>query len=175
MNYAFLYYYMGRYPEAESMLVDVVKKRRRLFPGELQALMVSLSSLTGVYSAEGKLADAEPIALESLELSRRLHGDDHPDTLNCLHDVARIYRWRGDYENAEKLLSEQLERSRRVLGPEHKQRVLRAAFRRLVQGVGENWAEIRILRISVLLLQGACTGPVSFARDMLGDPISMFG
>jgi tetratricopeptide (TPR) repeat protein len=110
---------MGRYDEAEVLLLETLKSRRRVF-GDHPDTLNSMYYLASLYDNQGRYDEAEPLHRKTLETRKRVLGDDHPDTLNSMYYLASLYDNQGRYDEAESLHRATLEARKRVLGDDHK-------------------------------------------------------
>jgi eukaryotic-like serine/threonine-protein kinase len=86
-----------------------------------------MSTLAGVYAAQGKYAEAEPLYRDTVEIARRALGPEHPATLVTLSDFAFMYQAEGKYALAEALVAQALAGRRHALGSEHLDTIASAA------------------------------------------------
>ena len=114
-----VYWNLGLYKRAESLLVtDVAIRRQVLGPNNLETLN-SMNKLANTLADEGKFTEAQSLYRETLAVRRRILGPEHPDTLVVMNDLATTFDEQGHYADAEKLEKEIIGIQRRVLGPEH--------------------------------------------------------
>jgi CHAT domain-containing protein/Tfp pilus assembly protein PilF len=118
-NLASLYYYQGRYGEAEPLYREVLQARREVLEPRHPQTLLSLGNLAALYEAQGRYGEAEPLHGEVLQASREVLGPRHPQTLTSLNNLAIHYRAQGRYGEAEPLYQEVLQARREVLGPRH--------------------------------------------------------
>jgi tetratricopeptide (TPR) repeat protein len=95
----------GLLAEAESHLGQAIAVAEG-FPGGDYRLNVSLSTLAGVYRAQGKFDQAEPLYRRSLEVVEGVVGNEHPDYASSLSNLALLYSDRGDFTEASRLLEQ---------------------------------------------------------------------
>jgi len=113
-----LYYGLGLYPQAESLLSRALGIRRAVLgPEHLQTVQL-MHSLANALTKEG-CPKAEKLYRETLAIRLRINGPDHPDTLNSLDTLGDTLDYEDRYSEAEQLERESLNIQRRDLGPEH--------------------------------------------------------
>jgi tetratricopeptide (TPR) repeat protein len=79
-NLAYLYYFQGRYEEAELGFREALQASREVLGSRHPQTLGSLNNLAGLYNAQGRYGEAEPLYLEALQLRREVLGPRHPDT-----------------------------------------------------------------------------------------------
>jgi len=114
-----IYFDLGLYAKAQSLLIRAVDIRRRVFGSRNPDTLNSMSFLGWTLGAQGYNDEAEKLDREVLEVQRRVLGPEHLDTLFTMTGLAAVLRKEDRYPEAEKLQREALEITRRVLGPEH--------------------------------------------------------
>ena len=115
-------YYLNersRYSEAEILLVQSLKLRKRLLSEEHPDVAQSLNSLATLYNNQGRYSEAEPLLVQALELRQRLLGEEHPDVVTTLNNLAILYANLGRYSEVEMLLVQTLRLRKRLLGEDH--------------------------------------------------------
>lgn len=114
-----VYIGMGRAVEAESLLVEAVRRFRGLGPARREALAAALDRLATSRQEQARYADAEPLFVEALALRRALHGERHLDVTESLNNLALIRWLQADYVGADSLYRRAVELRRDLLGPSH--------------------------------------------------------
>lgn len=125
-----VYYRLGLYSRAHSLLQRAAQIRIRVLGPENPETLLSKHRLAATLDSEGRFAEAEKLKRETLEARRRVLGPEHPDTLRSATSLAgTIDRQAGDladkaqqarlYSEAEKLERETVDSYLRVLGPQH--------------------------------------------------------
>jgi non-specific serine/threonine protein kinase/serine/threonine-protein kinase len=115
-----VYYNLGGYSQAQSLLTRAIDVRRRVLGLENPDTLSSMSLLGLILAYQGgHLAEAEKLTRETLDIRRRVLGPQHPDTLKSMSYLAFVLSAGGQYTEAEKLARETLDTQRRVLGPQH--------------------------------------------------------
>jgi tetratricopeptide (TPR) repeat protein len=109
----------GRWKEAETLLVQVNKFRKKVLGPEHPQTLTSMNNLAGLYQSQGKYQAAEPLYEETLQLRKKVLGAEHPDTLTSMNNLAYLYESQGKYEAADPLYEETLQLRKKVLGEEH--------------------------------------------------------
>jgi serine/threonine protein kinase len=114
-----VYYNLGIYPRAHSLLTQAVEIRRRNLGPEHLETLASIQELANVLAGEDHPAEAEKLCREVLGIRRRVLGDEAPDTLRSLNTMGRIVFDEGHYAEAEKVFRQLREINLRRLGPDH--------------------------------------------------------
>ncbi|KAL2822941.1 hypothetical protein BJX63DRAFT_417348 [Aspergillus granulosus] len=102
----------GRYAEAETLFLDVLKVQERACGPEDPDTLTSVSQL-------GSYEEAEAMHRRDLAGSEKVLGPEHPDTLTSMANLAIMYFKQEHLKEAEELETRVLEIRKRVLGPEH--------------------------------------------------------
>ena len=110
---------LSRPDEAEPLLRDALRIRRRLLPGDSEDLAVTLDELAQVQTQHGALDEAETLTRESLAMFQRLLGDDHVKVAIAMHNLANVLRVKGDLAGAEPLYRRALPMHARLFGEDH--------------------------------------------------------
>jgi tetratricopeptide (TPR) repeat protein len=110
---------MGRYKEAEELLLKSKALTIKNLGEEHPQMPVVLTALATNYEAQGNYMQAEPIVEKSLELSRRAFGQDHPFVVEALTTQGNIYHDQGKYKEAETVYKEGIDAEERTLGSDH--------------------------------------------------------
>ena len=71
---------MGRYPEAEPLLVRSLSIYEQQLGADHPDTALSLNSLALLYESMGRYAEAEPLYVRSLKILFNRLGDNHPNT-----------------------------------------------------------------------------------------------
>ncbi|MEG4117769.1 tetratricopeptide repeat-containing protein, partial [Microcoleus sp. N9_B4] len=115
-----LYRAMGRYPEAEPLLVRSLSIREQQLGADHPNTAQSLNNLAVLYYAMGRYPEAEPLFVRSLSISEQQLGADHPDTAQGLNNLAVLYyAIMGRYPEAEPLYLRALKIFFNRLGKDH--------------------------------------------------------
>jgi non-specific serine/threonine protein kinase/serine/threonine-protein kinase len=114
-----VYYSLGLYPQALSLVTRAVEIRRRVLGRRNPDTLTSMSVLGLYLNVQGRSAEAEKLDRETLDIQRRVLGPEHPDTLRSMSNLAAVLFVEGRNTEAEKLVRETLDIQRRVLRPEH--------------------------------------------------------
>ncbi len=114
-----VYLALGRYSDAEPLLVEALELHRER-PGPVQGdTLASRHALATLRWHQARYEEAEELLRANLEARRRTLGDDHPDTLSDLNDLAVLHFQRERYQEAEGLYLAALEGRRSALGRSH--------------------------------------------------------
>ncbi|MBD1854027.1 MULTISPECIES: tetratricopeptide repeat protein [Leptolyngbya] len=120
LNYlAILYQSLGRYIDAEPLLLQALEIRQRQFGSDHLDVAQSLNNLATLYQSQERYIDAEPLLLQALEISQRQLGADHPNVAWSQSNLGELYRSLGRYIDAEPLLLQALEIRQRQFGSDH--------------------------------------------------------
>ncbi|MEG5039167.1 MULTISPECIES: tetratricopeptide repeat protein [unclassified Microcoleus] len=114
-----LYYFQGRYSEAEPLYSQVLEIFRGALPEDHPSLATSLNNLAELYRSQGRYLEAEPLYLQVLEIDRRSLPENHPSLATHLNNLAGLYYLQGRYSEAEPLYLQALEIDRRSLPEDH--------------------------------------------------------
>jgi tetratricopeptide (TPR) repeat protein len=93
-------YKQGLYAEAEQQLIAALEEAERLGLPD-QRLIVPLTTLALVYSAQNQPEEAEPLYQRLLILREIALGPDHLEVAACLDNLAEVYEAQGQYARAE--------------------------------------------------------------------------
>ena len=118
-NLAALYYFQGRYSEAEPLYLQAVEIDRRSLPEDHPSLATHLNNLAELYRSQGRYSEAEPLYLQAVEIDRRSLPEDHPGLAININNLATLYQFQGRYSEAESLYLQVLEINRRCLPEDH--------------------------------------------------------
>jgi hypothetical protein len=66
--------------EAETLVVQVTKFRKRVLGQEHPQTLTSMNNLAGLLESQGKYKVAKPIYEETLQLRKKVLGQEHPQT-----------------------------------------------------------------------------------------------
>ena len=118
-NLAYIYYFQGRYEQAEPLYLEAYELRKRILGEEDPHVANSLNNLAELYKNQGRYDQAEPLYLQAHEMYQRLLGKEHLHVTSCLNNLAELYHSQGNYEQAESLYLQAYEQYQRLLGKEH--------------------------------------------------------
>ncbi|MDJ0705956.1 MAG: TIR domain-containing protein [Leptolyngbyaceae cyanobacterium MO_188.B28] len=115
------YYFdkLGRYGEAEPLLVEALGMTKRLLGDEHPDVARSLNNLAALYDSQGRYGEAEPLYVEALGMRKRLLGDEHPAVANTLWNLGAMRYQQQQFVEAEALLLEALPIYQKALGENH--------------------------------------------------------
>ena len=116
---AILYSRLGRYVEAEPLLLEALAIQRRVFGNDHVNTPNALSALATHYTFRGRYAEAESLYLEAIATQRRLNSGDHQRLLAFMNNLGGLYWFQERYAEAEPLIAEALEIQRRAYGVDH--------------------------------------------------------
>jgi tetratricopeptide (TPR) repeat protein len=112
-------YHLGRYADAEPLLVRAMEICREALGERHPNYAGSLNNLAMSYKAMGRHADAEPLLVRAMEIYREALGEGHPEYDASLNNLVRLYRAMGRHADAEPLLVRAMEIYREALGEGH--------------------------------------------------------
>ncbi|NEP56639.1 MAG: tetratricopeptide repeat protein [Symploca sp. SIO2G7] len=118
-NLAELYYYQGRYNEAEHLYEQVIEINKRSLPEYHPDLAINLSNLAQLYSSQGRYSEAEPLYIQAIQINKRSLSEDHPYLANSLNKLAQLYYSQGRYSKAEPLYQQAIQINKRSLPEYH--------------------------------------------------------
>jgi serine/threonine protein kinase len=113
-----VYFSLGLYPRAESLLTHAVEIQRRVLGTKNRDTLVSMNDLGATLSAERRDAEAEKLQREALAIERVVLGPESPDTLSTMNRLANSVSAQNRWAEADPLYRETLMIRQRVLGPE---------------------------------------------------------
>jgi tetratricopeptide (TPR) repeat protein len=107
-NLARLYYFQGRYNDAEPLFLQSLDIRKRQLGNDHPDVATTLNNLAQLYESQGRYNDAKPLYLQSLDIRKRQLGNDHPDVAQSLNNLAQLYFSQENYLEAENLAQQAL-------------------------------------------------------------------
>ena len=113
-NLSFALDRLGKHAEAEAMIRECLRCRRRVLGNDNPRTVWAAGRLGQMLRDQGKLEQAEPYLREVLEGYRRMRGDEHNRTLWAMNGLGWLLTETGELEEAERLGAEAVERSRRL-------------------------------------------------------------
>ncbi|MTJ47137.1 tetratricopeptide repeat protein [Dolichospermum sp. UHCC 0259] len=116
---AVLYYYQGRYSEAEPLYLQSLEIRKHQLGADHPAVAQSLNNLAVLYKAQGCYSKAEPLYLQSSEIWKHQLGTDNLSVALSFNNLAELYKAQRNYSKAEPLYLQSLEMRKRQLGADH--------------------------------------------------------
>ncbi|MAS53045.1 MAG: hypothetical protein CMJ44_00175 [Pimelobacter sp.] len=114
-----VYENLGRYEEAEALLVAALDTRRRLYGSDHLDVAETERALGIVYRRIRDGDRAEPLLRHALDVQRRRLGPDDPEAAYTQRHLASLLRNRGEYDEAERLYRASLASFRSTLGDDH--------------------------------------------------------
>ena len=94
----------GEYGEAESLLVEAMRRHDAVYPPNDPRRGYAMSSLTALYEAQNKLDKAETIARQELAFARRYSKRDDMIFIGSHTQLANVLYSQKKYAEAERLL-----------------------------------------------------------------------
>jgi len=98
-----LYYYQGRYSEAEPLYLQAIAIIKQSLPEKDLSLATYLDNLAILYESQGRYTEAEPLFLQAIAIIKHSLGECHPDLATYLNNLALLYESQGRYTEAEPL------------------------------------------------------------------------
>jgi non-specific serine/threonine protein kinase/serine/threonine-protein kinase len=114
-----VYFNLGSYSRAESLLKRAVEIRQRLLGPEHLDTLRSKRVLAGTLEGQARYPEAEKLYREALDIQRRLIGPEYPETLSLANNLAGVLSDEGHFSEAEKLFRANFNTEMRVLGAEN--------------------------------------------------------
>ena len=116
---ALFYEQMGRYEEAEILLLEILSLKRSI-PDEADILIIeTLNDLGIMYNRLGRYLKAEQMFKEVIEECEEHAGMDHPFYATAKNNLGTIALNNGNYSQARVLLKDALERFKSRFGSFH--------------------------------------------------------
>jgi tetratricopeptide (TPR) repeat protein len=109
----------GKYAEAEQMLRQTLKLRKKVLDEKHPSTLDSMNNLAIVLDSQGKYEKAEQMHRQTLTLMKKMLGEEHPSTLDSMNNIAEVLRSQGKYEKAEQMHRQTLTLKKKMLGEEH--------------------------------------------------------
>jgi serine/threonine protein kinase len=113
-----VYYNLGLFARAESLLSRAVEIRRRVLGSQNLDTLDSIDELGSAIWQQARYPEAEKLVREALDGRQRILGPNHPDTLTSMNNLGLLLRLEGKTADAEKLFRYVLDQRRRTLGPD---------------------------------------------------------
>ncbi|PVG01551.1 TPR-like protein [Serendipita vermifera] len=113
------YVEMGRFQEAEKMMLRSLQRLRNVYEDENPRIVNTMHALALSYYAARDYPEAEKYQAIVLPVKRKRLGDNHPDTLLAMYNLASIYQCQGKYSEAEELQVQVLAARKAILGENH--------------------------------------------------------
>ncbi|CAG8676749.1 6565_t:CDS:2, partial [Acaulospora colombiana] len=113
------YVEMGRFKEAEEMMLKSLQRLQSLYDDENPRVVNTMHALALSYYAAHDYPKAEKYQYMVLPVKRKHLGDNHPDTLLAMYNLASIYQCQGKYPEAEKLQVQVLAARKTIYGENH--------------------------------------------------------
>ncbi len=105
---------LGRYEQAEPLLMQALRLRRQVFGPVHHEVATSLNRLAVLRSEQGKLMQSERLFRQVLMIRQELYGREHIEVAASLNNLALLLHEKGDLEDAAKLYQESLDLEDRV-------------------------------------------------------------
>ncbi|GET38927.1 peptidase-like protein [Microseira wollei NIES-4236] len=95
-----LYYFQGRYNEAEPLYREALAAFRSRLGREHPDVANVLNNLALLLHAQGRYAEAEPLYKEALAIDRQQRGNEHPNLASTANHLATLYAARNRTDTA---------------------------------------------------------------------------
>ena len=86
-----VYFYEGRWKEAEELDMQVVETGKRVLGEEHPDTLRSMANLASTYSKQGRWKEAEELRVKDTAICINLLGPEHPETLMSMANLASTY------------------------------------------------------------------------------------
>ena len=114
-----VYFNLGSYSRAESLLRRAIEVRQRILGPEALDTLKSKRVLASTLEGQARYPEAEKLYRDALDRQRQILGPEHPDTLSLTNNLAGVLADEGHLIEAEKLFRANFNVENRVLGPDH--------------------------------------------------------
>jgi serine/threonine-protein kinase len=114
-----VYFYAGRYKEAEELNRQVLEINRRSYGPEHPKVAEPLVNLGAIQQDLGDYGEAEKLHRQALAINRNFYGENHFRTASNLTMVARALVFQKRLDEASALLGEAAAIQERVFGANH--------------------------------------------------------
>ena len=119
-NVACLMELLGDTPGAETLMREVLSRRKRLLGDNHYDTEISVHDLGWLLNNHAeKLNEAEPLFRHALERWKATLGLGNPDTRDAATNLATLLRNKGDFTQALQVQRDLVEGTSQVLGPDH--------------------------------------------------------
>jgi serine/threonine-protein kinase len=105
--------------DAERLLQESLKTRRKLFGNESAPVADSLFRFGKLRDSQQRFAESEDYYRQALAIRRHVLGPENPETVNAIGELAFLLNTRGNLNEAEKLQRESLALHRKLYGESH--------------------------------------------------------
>ena len=116
---ATIYFAMGQYEQAETLLIKIVEMARKLLPKGHSQIAVHINNLAALYEAQGRYLEAEQLLKEALDISQKALPESNLNLATHLNNLATLYEAQGRYLEAEPLSIQALEIRKTALPAGH--------------------------------------------------------
>ncbi|KAI0450502.1 hypothetical protein F5B21DRAFT_508143 [Xylaria acuta] len=119
-NLARTYLHLDKYQQGETLLKEVLVKRKHFFGNDHPDTLMARNEL-GMYMCTQKngLPEAESLVRDVLQARKRILGEEHAYTLWSVNDLSKVYIELGRNDEAVAILEEIIPIVTRTLGDEH--------------------------------------------------------
>ncbi|KAJ7742905.1 P-loop containing nucleoside triphosphate hydrolase protein [Mycena metata] len=114
-----IYYYTGKFKDAQAIAEQVVEKSRLLLGEDHQNTLWAMGDLAQTYWGLGEFQKAKELEVLVLEKHTDFLGEDHPHTLFAMGNLAQTYSNLGEFQKAMELQILVLEKRTKLLGEDH--------------------------------------------------------
>ncbi|KAJ7747774.1 hypothetical protein B0H16DRAFT_916814 [Mycena metata] len=118
-QYASIFQEDGKYKQAQTLLEEVLEKRKQLLGDNHPGTLDTMDRLANSYSHLGEHQKAKELQFIVLEKRKQVLSDNHPDTLHTMGRLASSYSRLGEHQKGKELHAIVLEKRKQVLGENH--------------------------------------------------------
>ena len=145
-NLARTYHHLCDYSVSRSLLLEVLRKRKRLFGlNHPDTLMVRTELGMSFCVAKERLSVAQRLVANVLAARKQVLGEEHAYTLGAMNDLARVLTTRQHPHEAITILDKALPMVRRTLGDTHAGMTMTKANLAQAYVRAERWDEAEAL------------------------------
>lgn len=116
---AYVYIKMGKYKDAEEILVEAVRIRLERYGEKSRFLINPYNQLARLFLIEGEYTKAEEYADKALKLSNELFGENSLQNIESTLIIAEYNTAIGDFEKAKTDILQAITKQQTILGKQH--------------------------------------------------------
>jgi eukaryotic-like serine/threonine-protein kinase len=114
-----IYTQLGRYDEAEPVLLDALRIQQEVLRVDHPQVGVTLNNLATLFLYQNELDRAEPYLRQSIAYDERVHGPDHPETALTFSNLGAVHFIRGRHAEAQRAYLRAYAIMSQALEPDH--------------------------------------------------------
>ncbi|KAF8147385.1 hypothetical protein B0H34DRAFT_860108 [Crassisporium funariophilum] len=152
VRFAKVFQETGEWKKEKLLVLELVKKRKKILGPEHPHTLSSISNLALTYNNQGHWQKAEELQVQVLEIRNKVLGSEHPNTLTSMNDLATTYLRQGHWQRAEELQVQVLESCNYSLGSEHPNILTSVNNLASTYGYQGYWQRAEELQVQVLKL-----------------------